>query len=479
MSFLASLDRRSFLKQSTSALAALGFARIAGADGERAVREYRLVAAPADIPVAPGRVWSTWAYNGQVPGPMIRATQGERIRVVLENQLAEPTTIHWHGVPLPNPMDGLPGLTQEPVAPGGTFVYEFDADVPGTYFYHSHVGLQLDRGLLGPLVIDPAEPEGVADREFLLFLDDWLPTSPDDAMAAMMAVTAPGMMGGGMMGGGMGGGMAGATSATEPPYAGYLANGRLGTALDAFAVTRGERVRLRIVNGSAATTHRVGLTGHKLTVTHADGQRVAPVDVDSLLIGMGERYDVAVRMESTGAWTLLAGSADSAVPGIVLPVVYGGQQPSAAPITVWPTSLTRGKSLSYADLAPFDGHGGPSSGRVMTLTLSAGANGTWTINGQAYPNAEVLRFQLGERIRFQFRNMSMLRHPMHLHGHFFQLVDRATGRVSGAVKDTVIVEAMMGAVDVEWVADNPGRWLLHCHHAYHMEMGMMREVVVG
>jgi FtsP/CotA-like multicopper oxidase with cupredoxin domain len=116
---------------------------------------------------------------------------------------------------------------------------------------------------------------------------------------------------------------------------------------------------------------------------------------------------------------------------------------------------------------------------VIPLTLSAGANGAWTINGQAYPEADVLRFRVGERIRFQFRNMSMVRHPMHLHGHFFQLVDRATGRVSGPVKDTVIVEPMMGAVDVEWVADNPGRWLLHCHHAYHMEMGMMREVVVA
>lgn len=370
-------------------------------------------------------------------------------------------------------MDGLPGLTQEPVAPGQTFVCEFDANVPGTYLYHSHVGLQLDRGLLGPLVIDPTEPEGLADREFLLFLDDWLPTNPDDPMAAMMAVTTPGMGGGGM-----GGGMAGATSATEPPYAGYLANGRLGTALDALPVTRGERVRFRIVNGSAATTHRVGLTGHRLTVTHSDGQRVAPVDVDSLVIGMGERYDVVVRTDNAGAWQLLAGSVDATLPGIVLPVSYSGERPATVPIAVWPVSLTRGKTLSYPDLAPFDGRSGASSGRVVSLTLSTGANGTWTITGQAYPNADILRFQRGERIRFQFRSMSMLRHPMHLHGHFFQLVDRATGRVSGAIKDTVLVEPMMGAVDVEWVADNPGRWLLHCHHAYHMEMGMMREVVV-
>lgn len=474
MSSLSPLNRRSFLKHSTSALAVLGFARHATGDDGRTVREYRLVAAPVEIEVAPGQLWRTWAYNGQVPGPTIRATQGERLRIVLENRLEAPTTIHWHGVPLPNAMDGLPGLTQDPVAPGDAFVYEFDANVPGTYFYHSHVGLQLDRGLSGPLIIDPATAETTADREVLVFLDDWLPTSPDDALAAMMATT-PGF-GGGMMGGGM---MGGAMGTIDPPYAGYLANGRLGPALDALTVSRGERVRLRIINAGAATTQRVGLVGHTLTVTHTDGQPVRPVEVDALVIGMGERYDVVVRMEHSGAWSLLAGPADTTVPGIVIPVVYAGERPATAPVFVWPTSLLRGRTLSYGPLSPLDGQVVPSTGRVVPLTLSAGVVGTWTINGQAYPNADVLRFTRGERVRFQFRNMSMVRHPMHLHGHFFQVIDRSTGRVSGPVKDTVIVEPMMGAVDVEWVADNPGRWLLHCHHAYHMEMGMMREVLVG
>lgn len=478
MAPLVPVNRRSFLKHSASALGALGFARLASAQSAREVRDYRLVAGPADIEVAPGQVWRTWAYNGQVPGPTIRATQGERIRVVLENRLGVPTTIHWHGVPLPNAMDGVPGLTQAPVEPGGSFAYEFDANVPGTYFYHSHVGLQLDRGLLGSLVIDPATPEGLADREFLLFLDDWLPGSPEEAMAAMMTQT-PGM-GGGMMGGGMmGGGMAGVTSLTDPPYAGFLANGRLGTSAEPFTVTRGERVRFRIVNGSAATTHRIGLVGHRLTVTHCDGQAVAPVDVDSLVIGMGERYDVVVRMDNRGTWPLLAGPIDSAVPGIVLPLVYAGERPTLAPVFVWPSSLTSGKRLAYSDLRPVGESLPLASARAVPLTLSARVGGAWTINGQAYPNAAPLEFRLGERIRFQFRNMSMVRHPMHLHGHFFQLVDRATGRVSGPIKDTVIVDPMMGAVDVEWVADNPGRWLLHCHHAYHMEMGMMREIRVG
>lgn len=297
-------------------------------------------------------------------------------------------------------------------------------------------------------------------------------------MVAMMTQS-PGM-GGGMMGGGMmGGGMAGVTSLTDPPYAGFLANGRLGTSAEPFIVTRGERVRFRIVNGSAATTHRIGLVGHRLTVTHSDGQAVAPVDVNSLVIGMGERYDVVVRMDNRGTWPLIAGPIDSAVPGIVLPLVYAGERPTLAPVFVWPSSLTSGKRLAYRDLRPVGESLPLASARAVPLTLSACVGGAWTINGQAYPNADPLEFRLGERIRFQFRNMSMVRHPMHLHGHFFQLVDRATGRVSGPIKDTVIVDPMMGAVDVEWVADNPGRWLLHCHHAYHMETGMVREVRVG
>ena len=167
-----------------------------------------------------GTIWRTWAYNGQVPGPMIRATQGERIRVVLENQLAEPTTIHWHGVPLPNAMDGVPELTQEPVAPGGTLRLRVRRERAG------HVLLPLarrasTRSRVARLAGDRSRPNrnGWRTASSCCCSTTGCRRHPDDAMAAMMATT-PGM-GGGMMGGGMmGGGMAGATSATEPPYAG-------------------------------------------------------------------------------------------------------------------------------------------------------------------------------------------------------------------------------------------------------------------
>jgi FtsP/CotA-like multicopper oxidase with cupredoxin domain len=490
MSMPSTCSRRAFLAQGAGALGLLAVSRRVRAQEAASPREFALTAAQSDIDVGAGLPWQTWAYNGTVPGPLLRATEGERIRVVLENHLSAPTTIHWHGVPVPNVMDGVPGVTQPSVNPGEQFVYEFDAPLPGTYFYHSHVGLQLDRGLLGALIVDPREPELLADREEVLVLDDWLPTSPDDAFAAMQATSGAGggMMGGGMMGGGMGGrapaggsGMAGGTVMTEPPYAGYLVNGRVGAGAMTLALRRGERVRLRIINAAAATTFRVGITGHTMTVTHADGRPVAPVDVDTLVIGMGERYDVVVTATQSGQWWLLAGPVDSSVPGITVPVVYEGASTSPQPPFVWPPALIQGRVLSYDVLRPTSANlGDPfTDARPIALLLSGGmGTAGWTINGQAYPNADPIPIRLGERIRLQFRNLSPVRHPMHLHGHFFQLVDRTTGRATGAVKDTVLVEPMMGAVDVEFIADNPGAWMLHCHHAYHMEAGMARVIEI-
>ena len=483
---LSPSSRRTFLKRSAAVfgVAALG-RRVRAQDGRPP--EFRLTAEESDVDVGGGLRWRTWTFNGGVPGPLVHAVEGERVRVVLENRLSAPTTIHWHGLPIPNAMDGVPGVTQPAVQPGEQFVYEFDAPVAGTYFYHSHVGLQLDRGLLGALVIDPREPESLVDREELLVLDDWLPTSPDDAYAAMQATTAGGgMMGSGGMGGGMGGrrptggsGMAGGTVMTEPPYAGYLVNGRLGSSAMTLALRRGERVRLRIINAAAATTFRFGITGHALTVTHADGRPVGPIDVDTLVIGMGERYDVVVTGSQSGAWWLLAGPVDSNVPGINVPVVYEGSSASVQPPFVWPAALVEGRLLRYDVLHPLNANlGDPyADARFIPILLSSQMGGAgWTINGQAYPNADPIPVRLGERVRLQFRNLSMVRHPMHLHGHFFQLVDPTTGRATGVVKDTVLVEGMMGAVDVEFVADNRGAWMLHCHHAYHMEAGMARVI---
>nr|WP_218830603.1 multicopper oxidase family protein [Rubrivirga marina] len=497
-------DRRTFLRSGTAALAglAVGGPLLAGCrDADRAAaalparrpvadgpaREVRLVAGPVEVELAPGRVWRTWGYNGQYPGPEIRVREGERLRVTVENDLpGVGTTVHWHGVPVPNPMDGVPGLTQEPIPPGGRTVYEFEATPSGSYMYHSHQGLQLDRGLLGPLVVEETTPHVEYDREHVLVLDDVLMDAPrplselvEDGDGGM------GMMGrGGMMGRmrgrdrGQGGGrergggmMDGMTGGVVPPYAGLAVNGRLPEAPAEFEVRRGERVRLRLINPGGATTYRVAMGGHRMTVTHTDGRPVEPVTVDRLTIGMGERYDVVVEADNPGVWPLVAATVegDSAPARAVLR--YAGAAGSSLRDGL-PEGLQGGRALRYGDLQSVEtlpAEGAPD--RTFDLRLSGGmmmAPDVWTMGGEAYPDAAPLEVREGERVRVDMSNMSMMLHPMHLHGHFFR-----TGNV---LKDTVQVAPHMGRASFEFVADNPGRWFFHCHNLYHLHAGMAREV---
>ena len=459
------MKRREFLRQALAVSVWTGVADVTGLRQSSAepAREFTLVARPTEVSVAPGRGWRTWTYNGTVPGPEIRVREGDLLRVTLRNELPEPTSVHWHGLPVPNAMDGVAGLTQPPVAPGESFTYEFRATPAGSYFYHSHAGLQLDRGLYGPLVIEPAEARPgapSADREYVLLLDDWLDITPEEAWAQLR--------GGGMMGGMMG--------PSDPMYAGYLLNGATSAQASPLRVARRERVKLRIVNAASATTFRVGLAGHTMVVTDSDGQGVQPVPVDSLVVGMGERYDVLVEANNPGAWPLLAGPVDSTVPGAIAPFVYEGTLHRLVPVTVWPSALVRGRSLRYADLVPEPSGGSAVAGPARTIPLTLGTTMmggyVWTINGNAYPNADPIGIRAGDTVRLSIVNATMARHPMHLHGHFFRLANGALGS-AGPMKDTVLI-SMMGRADLEFVADNPGRWLFHCHHLYHMEGGMAR-----
>jgi FtsP/CotA-like multicopper oxidase with cupredoxin domain len=392
------------------------------------------------VPVGTGESYDSWFYDKQYPGPELRVTEGERLRVDVANQLPAPTTIHWHGVPVPNPMDGVPGLTQEPIQSGDSFRYEFEATPSGTYLYHSHVDLQLDHGLVGPLIIEEQAPHVDYDKDVTLFLDDYLPTEPTlDA------------------GNGMG---------ERPPYEGVLINGQMPDDPFETEVEEGQRVRLRFINGSSATTYHVGIGGHQMTVTHADGQPVDPVEVDSFLLSMGERYDVIVEADNPGTWAIQAVPLESE--GEVAEAVL--QYAEVGTSTMPDRPEFDGSTLEYEDLhsrESLDVSGTPD--RTFDLTLSGGMMmqpDTWTIDGQAYPDADPLNIRQGEHVRVNLTNHSMMVHPMHLHGHFFQVGD--------VVKDTVIVPPHMGQVTFEFVADNPGEWFFHCHNLYHLHSGMAR-----
>ncbi len=434
-------------------------------------RELRLVAAPGEVQVGAGRSWRTWLYQGRFPGPEIRVKEGERLRVVLENRLPEPTTVHWHGVPVPNAMDGVPGVTQPAVPPGETFVYDYVAEPAGSYLYHSHVGLQLDRGLLGPLIIEEREPHIAYDREHTLLLDDWLPSAPVPASER----TGNGMMERmrGMMTreGGRRPGAMPLSDPARPEYAALLVNGRGPNDPPAFQVRRGERIRLRLVNPASSTVFRVAIAGHRMTVTHTDSRPVEPITVDSLTLGPGERYDVVVEAENPGAWTIAAESVlGSPEPARAILRYLDARRASPRPGES-PAGLGRGRDLVTDELASLElaGGGTPAPDREFDLTLSWGMMmnpGEWTINGARHPDAPPLGIREGERVRVRMVNRSPIHHPMHLHGHFF--------RVGNALKETVLVPGHMGRTSFDFTADNPGDWLFHCHNLYHLEGGMAR-----
>ncbi len=454
---------------------ALAAPRLGQAAAGGSLHEIERTPRPAEVDLGPLGRRVLWTYDGQFPGREIRVREGDRLRIAVHNGLTEPTTVHWHGIPVPNPMDGVPGLTQSPIPPGGSFLYEFDARPAGTYLYHSHQGLQIDRGLVGALVIEERTPHVSYDRDYTLVLDDLLPGDPPDLSAGSRA--GPGRMGGmrtgrGMMGGGgMRGGMGGMSASLGiPDYLALLVNGRPPADPLVLEVRRGERVRLRLLNPSGATTYRVAIAGHRMSVSHADGRPVKPVEVDALEIGMGERYDVVVEARNPGTWAIAAAPLQGSPEPARAILRYVGTVGSTGAATQAPDGLRHGRLLRLADLEALeidDSPGRPD--RELDLVLSGGMMSTaWTIGGQVYPDAEPLEIRRGERVRFRMRNMSMALHPMHLHGHFF--------RVGRAMKDTVLVPPHMGEVSFDFRADNPGRWFFHCHNAYHMEMGMAREV---
>lgn len=467
----ARIARRTFLRRSGAALAALAtpgpLLAAAGCDKEERPyaarlqpessprgtdvpkRELRLVAEIGEVDLGPLGPYRTWLYNGRFPGEEIRVAEGEGLRVVLENRLPEPTTVHWHGVPVPNPMDGVPGVTQEPVEPGGSFVYDFVGQPAGSYMYHSHFALQLDRGLLGPLIIEERSPHIDYDREYTVVLDDLLLGEPRlvEGRRSMM----------------MGMGSAG------PEYAAFLINGRPPADPAVLEVRRGERVRLRLINPASQTTFRVALAGHRMRVIHADSRPVEPVEVDAVRIGMGERYDVVVDADSPGAWNLVASSVERQTGAGRAVVNYVDASANAPPEGQTPSGISAGRLLTTEDLTGTEPEARESRNpdRTFDLTLSSRMmSDGWFIDGQSFPDAEPLEIHQGERVRVRMTNRSMMLHPMHLHGHFF--------RVGNALKETVIVPPHMGRVTFDFTADNPGDWLFHCHNLYHMEAGMAR-----
>ncbi|MFE3769239.1 multicopper oxidase family protein [Streptomyces sp. NPDC059122] len=490
-------------------------------------RRFRLTATAGTVDLGGGKTVRTWSFDGRLPGRELRLTAGDTLVAELANHLPQSTSVHWHGLPLRNDMDGVPPVTQRAVAPGGAFTYRFVTDTPGTYWFHPHVGVQLDRGLYGPLIVeDPHEPLRY-DDEWVVVLDDWLDGvtgTPDQALAALRRGmdhgSAPhdgkggshggtgGMDGMSSMGGmdGMGdmsgtGGTQGADSmpgmqgmqgmqempgmddpfmlmgatstllggdAGDVKYPHYLINGRVPAAPATYQGKPGRTLRLRIINAGGDTAFRVALGGHRLTVTHTDGCPIVHEPADALLIGPGERYDALVTL-GDGVFPFVALAEGKGAAGLALVRTGSGRAPSAS---VRPAELNGRIPVATALRAA---EGVRLKARqpdvIHRIELTGGmAKYDWALNGRRFDMNDVAAHPFtvgsGQRVRLQFVNATGMWHPMHLHGHTPQL------GATGPRKDTVIVLPGSTAT-CDFDADNPGRWLIHCHNAYHGESGMM------
>ncbi|WP_326697192.1 multicopper oxidase family protein [Streptomyces sp. NBC_01754] len=469
--------------------------------GAGPLREVSLTAIATRLELGNGVTVPTWAYGDRLPGEAVRVTAGDTLELTLANHLPQSTSMHWHGLSLRNDMDGVPGLTQRPIEPGAEFTYRFAVTHPGTYWLHPHTGVQLDRGLYAPLIVDDPKEPLAYDQEWVVVLDDWLDgvdgSTPDavldelthgagsshdasgDAPAAVPANS-----------GGSGKGTKDAKGAKSAPsrlldasdsellgghagdvdYPHYLVNGRTAAAPQVFEARPGDRIRLRVINAGGETAFRLALGGHRMTVTHSDGFPVRHTETDALLLGMGERYDVLVTA-GDGVFPLTALAEGK---GASAPAVLRTGSGALPPATVRPKELD-GQVLT-ADRLTADASVAltarePDRTIPMTLTGSMAAY-DWAFDRKPYDPAARVPVKAGERVRLTFTNRTPMWHPVHLHGHTFALAGKDGEVEAGARKDTAVV--LPGrSLAVDFDADNPGLWMLHCHNVYHAEAGMM------
>ena len=511
-----------------------------------------------------GRTGHAFMINGLLPAPLLRMQEGQNVRLSVTNHLEEDTSIHWHGLLLPFQMDGVPGVSFPGIKPHETFVYEFPIRQSGTYWYHSHSGMQEAMGHYGPIVIDPAGADPVAyDREHVLVLSDWSFLHPHEILDRLkkspgyfnrQRTTLSGLISGedrmGLderrMWGSMRMDPRDILDVNGTTYT-YLVNGHGPDENWTGLFRPGERVRLRIINASAMSIFNVRIPGLAMTVVNADGENVRPVEVDEFQISVAETYDVIVRPTEDRAYTVVSEATDRSgmgratlaprpgmtaevpplrpVPNLTMRDMgmggmdHGGmagmdhgampgmehgsmnmRDPENAPpdmavgvgvdmVNMSPINRLGERPLGlehvphrvlvYTDLVSLAPNKDPRpASRTMEIHLTGNMERfMWGFDGRKFSElVEPIRFERNERVRITLVNDTMMAHPIHLHGHFFELV---TGGPAGhqPLKHTVNV-APGSKVTFDLTADAPGDWAFHCHLLMHMHAGMFNVVTV-
>ncbi len=422
--------------------------------------------------VRPGLVVPIRTFGGTVPGKTLRYRAGRTAVIRVVNHSGERQAIHWHGLIVPGSVDGTPELGTPPVEPNASRDYRFLVQPSGSRWYHSHMGEGLFSGMYGVLIVeDPLERRDY-DREVVLMLGAFgarIPTQesmadghpPGSPRLAMPVMSGNDMMMPEMTGANMG--------MRDARFSAFGINGRALGAGEPLRVKRGERIRIRVYNASPTKTFRLALPGHRFEVTHLDGYPVPRRrSTDALELGVAERIDAIVTMDAPGVWILGSTVAAERTGGLGIVIAYDGARGKPE----WRD--TARDVFRYTDFGREASTVSTAGQTDLILRKSSATRDAWSINGKLYPHTDDLLVSEGRAYRVRFENHSMMEHPMHLHGHGFELISVDGVATAGIVKDTVTVRPMGGVVDVLVRADNPyrGRFLLHCHNEQHMLGGM-------
>ncbi len=439
--------------------------------------QINLVAQTSYLEIEKGKYLPVWTFNNSVPGPQVEVTEGDTVTIHLKNQLKVPIALHVHGVVLPNEMDGVPGMTQDAIQPGASFTYTFKANQAGTYWYHSHQDSlnQIGKGLYGSFIVK--KKQDIVSSDHTLVIDEWsdphttVPESESNALAINSNMGA---------------------------YNLYTVNGRSGDSIEPIVVHQGDRVRLRLVHaGNMTQTLYIHSDAYRVTATDGhDINRPQTLSNGLLVIAPGERYDIEFTADTTGIqWIGMVGDSSFAQ-SVRIPIVIEpkGSKRTLTEITKKITSYqAQMTSIPSDHQQPLDltTYGQPTTSefglksvfdREYTLDLDMGVidgKMSYTINQEAYPKVSQLKVQTGDAVKITLINESKNEdHPMHLHGHSFEVLSKNGQALSGSPiwKDTINVRPGDTYV-IAFRADNPGMWMVHCHELHHASMGMMTDVI--
>lgn len=476
------LDRRSLLKCAALAPFANALAPLARAADPvlRDKADFTLRIATGLTELAPKHIVSTTLYNGQFPGPLLRFKEGQRVIVDLFNDTDIPELVHWHGQNIASDVDGAAEEGTPYIPPHGMRRVSFVPRPSGFRFYHTHVaaGGDLNRGTYtgqaGPVYIEPKNNPGAYDREIFLVMKEFEPSfsrGGDMAMDFLAGVPLKELQ---QLGKRADEAAREKAKGFEVGYERFSINGKMLGAGDPVRVKQGERVLFHVLNASAGEIRSLSLPGHVFRVVALDGNPVpTQAEVPVLWLGTAERISAIVEMNHPGVWIMGDLDDDDRRHGMGIVVEYAGQ---------------KGKA-QWIKPAPFRWdytHFGKAAGRAAapdeTIELTIVKNNAalsgfnqWTLNGEAFSMQAMkpmYTVHQGRRYRLKFRNASDDIHPLHLHRHSFELTQIGGKATSGVVKDVVMLAGFQ-ELSFDFVADNPGLTLFHCHQQLHMDFGFM------